>query len=162
MKTKTLGLVAVIGLTFFRRDIQRAFDPAKAISAAEARAIIRKVKANNPYVKDLSESLILGVIETESNFKQFAVSSAGALGLMQIKRGTFETVNAQFNLTVREPFDAYENIKAGMFYLQKQISALGSQSAGIQAYYTGLAGYNSGRRNFAYLTKVQTARIKYL
>ena len=43
-----------------------------------------------PYVKKyarkfgVSENLVYAIIQTESNFNQFAVSSAGAFGLMQI------------------------------------------------------------------------------
>jgi len=159
--SKMLIGTLVVGTVIFRQDLLRVFDPGRSMTVAETRAAIETIKKNYPFVADLPTSLVLGVIETESNFKVFAVSSAKALGLMQLKRPTFETVSRWYNLSLNEPFDPHQNILAGMHYLKRQINALGGNSAGIQAYYTGLAGYRSGRRNLPYLSKVLTAQIKF-
>jgi len=56
--------------------------------------------------------LVLAVVQEESQFEPRAVSSKGAIGLMQITRETAEY------LGLRDPFDVGENIEGGVRYLQ--------------------------------------------
>ena len=62
---------------------------------------------------ELPPELILAVIEVESNFDRFAISVAGARGLMQIMPSTAS------ELGVSDPTDPEQNIRAGSRYLKR-------------------------------------------
>ncbi len=76
--------------------------------------------------------LIKAIIKTESNFNQFAVSSHGAQGLMQLMPETAK------DLQVTDPFDAYQNISAGTRYFRNLLDTF---SGNIRL---SLAAYNAG------------------
>ncbi len=76
--------------------------------------------------------LIKAIIKTESNFNQFAVSSHGAQGLMQLMPETAK------DLQVTDPFDAYQNISAGTRYFRNLLDIF---SGNIKL---SLAAYNAG------------------
>ncbi len=76
--------------------------------------------------------LIKAIIKTESNFNQFAVSSQGAQGLMQLMPETAR------ELQVTDPFDAYQNISAGTRYFRNLLDTF---SGNIRL---SLAAYNAG------------------
>lgn len=64
---------------------------------------------------DVPFAFIKGVIRVESNFRRFAVSHAGAMGLMQLMPATAES------LSVDDPFDPRENIYGGTKLLRELI-----------------------------------------
>jgi soluble lytic murein transglycosylase-like protein len=77
-------------------------------------------------------SLVKAVIHQESSFNPYAVSTAGAKGLMQLMDGTGEGYG------VTDPFDPQQNVQAGTQFL-----------AGLLRKYDGnegvaLAAYNAG------------------
>ena len=76
--------------------------------------------------------LIKAIIKTESNFNQFAISSHGAQGLMQLMPETAR------DLQVTDPFDAYQNISAGTRYFRYLLDTF---SGNIRL---SLAAYNAG------------------
>ncbi|MCC6364359.1 MAG: lytic transglycosylase domain-containing protein [Bryobacterales bacterium] len=75
--------------------------------------------------------LVHSVIQVESSYNKYAVSPKGAQGMMQLIPSTART------LGVKNPFDARENIEAGVRYL-KQLQAA------FQDDRLALAAYNSG------------------
>lgn len=85
--------------------------------------------ASNKY--DIDESLITAVIRQESNFNPDAVSSAGAMGLMQLMPATAES------LGVTDAFDIYQNINGGTEYLRKQLDRFDSTELALAAYNAG-------------------------
>jgi len=108
---------------------------------AERLTILRAVHKHATHV-DVPAELVLAVIDVESNFDRFAISSTSALGLMQvmpfwIKELGYKDKNALFNIET--------NILLGCqilkFYLQVERGRL----------VEGLARYNGsvGRRTYS-------------
>lgn len=83
----------------------------------------------------LDESLVFAIIRAESNGNRFAVSSAGARGLMQLMPGTAR------DMGVKDIFDPAENIAGGTQYLAKMLNLFDNNVS------LALAGYNAGPGN---------------
>lgn len=87
-------------------------------------------------------SIIYAVIKTESNFDPRAVSSAGAIGLMQIMPSTFAWLMALLGET-HETVALYDpdiNIRYGTYFLRYLYDYYGR-------YDTAFAAYNAGMGN---------------
>ncbi|MDA8135511.1 MAG: lytic transglycosylase domain-containing protein [Desulfobacteraceae bacterium] len=109
-------------------------------------------KASSHYGVD--SDLIRRVIEAESNFKPDAVSSKGAMGLMQLMPGTAR------ELGVTDPLDPSENIMAGTRYLKKLINRYdGSVPHALAAYNWGMGNLESRRSRMPEETKNYVAKI---
>ena len=77
-------------------------------------------------------ALVHAVIEQESGWNPHAVSSKGALGIMQLMPGTAQ------QLGVRDPFSVSENIGAGTRYLASLLVEFhGEIRLAVAAYYCG-------------------------
>ena len=66
---------------------------------------------------------------------QLIVSSAGAMGLMQLEPGTYQEMAARYGLR-NDPFNPYDNIMAGAAYIHEMYQIYGSPGF--------LAAYNAG------------------
>ena len=99
-------------------------------------------------------ALIKAVIAVESGFNRQAVSAKGALGLMQLIPSTARRYG------VVNPFDPWQNIKAGTTYLSEQLQEFGDLKQALAAYNAGPASvkrYNGippYRETIAYINKV--------
>ena len=94
-----------------------------------------------PHVADaaqrfgIPESWIYAVMRTESAGKIGAVSSKGAMGLMQLMPGTWARQRTRFGLGA-DPFNPRDNIMAGASYLREMYDSYGAPGF--------LAAYNAG------------------
>ncbi|MFT8809042.1 lytic transglycosylase domain-containing protein [Gluconobacter sp.] len=84
---------------------------------------------------DIPATWIWAVMGAESGSDPGAVSSAGAMGLMQIMPGTWTDLRVRHHLG-RDPYDPRDNILAGAAYLRELHDRYGSPGF--------LAAYNAG------------------
>jgi soluble lytic murein transglycosylase-like protein len=92
---------------------------------------------------DIPEHWIYAVMRTESAGRIGAVSSAGAMGLMQLMPGTWSRQRAKFGLGA-DPFDPRDNIMAGTSYLREMHDRYGA-SGFLAAYNAGPGRYEAWR-----------------
>jgi soluble lytic murein transglycosylase-like protein len=88
----------------------------------------------------LPPALVLAVIEVESGGRNFAVSSVGARGLMQLLPSTGQFVAAQIGVSWRGPstlFDPAANVRLGVSYLAGMIERYASVRTALAAYNWG-------------------------
>jgi membrane-bound lytic murein transglycosylase B len=83
----------------------------------------------------IPEAWIYAVMRTESAGRIGAVSSAGAMGLMQLMPGTWARQRARYGLG-SDPFNPRDNIMAGTSYLREMYDSYGTTGM--------LAAYNAG------------------
>ncbi len=88
----------------------------------------------------IPERWIRAVMQAESAGNPRAVSSAGAMGLMQIMPGTWVELSAAHGFG-SDPFDRRENILAGAAYLRQMYDQFGAPGF--------LAAYNAGPGRYA-------------
>ena len=91
----------------------------------------------------LPEGWIYAVMRTESAGRIRAISSAGAMGLMQLMPGTWARQRARFGLG-SDPFDPRDNIMAGTSYLREMYDNYGA-SGFLAAYNAGPGRYEDWR-----------------
>ncbi len=94
----------------------------------------------------LDPALVFAIIREESRFDRFAVSPAGALGLMQLMPNTAKREAKKISINLindRDLFEAEKNIYIGSFYLSKLITEFDNIVFAIAAYNAGEAVVNS-------------------
>lgn len=117
------------------------FGAAPAAGQLAADAATQPSVAIAPHVAEASQRFgipgewIYAVIRAESAGRVRAVSSAGAMGLMQLMPGTWSRQRARFALGA-DPFDPRDNILAGTSYLREMHDRYGAPGF--------LAAYNAG------------------
>ncbi|QDL91071.1 lytic transglycosylase domain-containing protein [Paroceanicella profunda] len=84
----------------------------------------------------IPERWIWAVMQAESNGDLRAVSSVGAMGLMQIMPATWTSLRTRYRLD-SDPFDAHDNILAGAAYLREMYDRYGDVTAMLAAYNAG-------------------------
>ncbi|RJE87194.1 lytic transglycosylase domain-containing protein [Paracoccus onubensis] len=94
---------------------------------------------------DIPSAWIMAVMRVESAGSPHAVSSAGAMGLMQIMPGTWADLRIRYGLG-EDPHDPRDNILAGTAYLREMWVRYGNVAAMLAAYNTGPARYDEYRQ----------------
>lgn len=110
----------------------------------------------------VSKHLVMAVIAAESCFDRFAVSKAGAAGLMQLMPATARS------LGVEDPFNHIQNLRGGIRYLSKLSEQFDDQKLVLAAYnagpgnvrkYNGIPPFPETRQ---YVTRVMANYLHYL
>lgn len=112
-------------------DEATAASSAKSYTSEELDAIF--TEASNTY--GVSKDLLKAMAKAESNFNPSAVSSAGAMGIMQLMPATAAS------LGVSNAFDARENIMGGAKYISQLLEKYNGDTS------LALAAYNAGSGN---------------
>jgi len=86
--------------------------------------------------EDLEPDLLRGIAKQESGFRPCAVSSKGAMGLMQLMPATAA------ELGVKDPFDPKENVDAGARLFKQLLTSFGDLTLALGAYNAGPSKVN--------------------
>ncbi len=101
----------------------------RSVSAAEIDRYINEAAARH----HVDPNLVRALVKVESNFNPGAVSPKGAMGLMQLMPATARKYD------VRNPFDAAQNVEAGVRHLKGLLENFGGDVS------LSLAAYNAGQ-----------------
>ncbi len=82
-------------------------------------------------VAGLEPKLVMAVVAAESSYNPSAVSTKGAMGLMQLMPATA----AMYSVT--DPYDPEQNVRAGTRYLKRMLDRFGSVELALAAYNAG-------------------------
>lgn len=96
------------------------------------------LKASNKF--KLDHNLIFAIMREESRFDRFAVSPAGAIGVMQLMPYTAIKEAKQLGIKYKNDTDLFEpkiNILLGSFHLKKLIEEFGNIPMAVAAYNAG-------------------------
>lgn len=113
-------------------------------------ASVERPAAAHPYAAHIAEASqrfgipehwIRAVLRAESAGDLRAVSSAGAMGLMQVMPDTWAGLRIRYGLG-RDPYDPRDNILAGTAYLREMFDRYGNVSAMLAAYNAGPGRYD--------------------
>ena len=104
-----------------------------AASAADLRKIYSPIIKKVAGKYRIDPELVHVVIRAESNYDPFAISSAGAMGLMQLMPATARQYG------VSNVFDPAQNIEGGVRYLKDLVRLYNGQTRLV------LAAYNAGQ-----------------
>jgi len=107
-----------------------------AASAADLRKLYRPIIKQVAGKHGIDPELVHIVIRAESNYDAFAISSAGAMGLMQLMPAT------ALQYGVRNIFDPAQNIEGGVRYLKDLVRLYKDQKDQTKLV---LAAYNAGQ-----------------
>ena len=122
--------------------------PALAQSAAQDRAAA--AHPHDAHIAEASQRFgipaawIIAVMRAESAGDLRAVSSAGAMGLMQVMPDTWADLRIRYALG-HDPYHARDNILAGTAYLREMWDRYGNVAAMLAAYNAGPARYDEYR-----------------
>lgn len=119
--------VSTQGSSSFASSLENATDKSKTSLDSIFEAASRKY--------GVPVTLLKAVAKTESNFNSTAVSSCGAMGIMQLMPATAKS------LGVTDPFDPEQNIMGGAKYLAQMLKEFGGKIE------LAVAAYNAGPGN---------------
>lgn len=146
-----------VGWTFGEKPRQRRNQQPQRHTWIKPESLDWKKGSNNVSLRQLATrhnvelELILAVVRVESNFNPNAVSSSGAVGLMQLMPGTARDLGLKVpryrnvlkpshNERIDERFNPRKNMVAGVTYLKTQLRRYdGSYVRAAAAYYVGPA-----------------------
>ena len=98
------------------------------------------------WMEGVDAGLVKAVATVESGWNQWAISSAGAIGIMQVMPGTVWWLEWEvFGFDFNEYESAWDNVRLGARYLRILLDATGGDYYGaVAAYYQGLSPTEAG------------------
>lgn len=109
---------------------------------------------------ELPVSLILAIIESESDYNPTTVSRVGCIGLMQLSPSTAREVATSIGLRWFELKNIENNITLGVAYLRALYSLYGQWDMALTAYNQGPRYFSShGRKINAYARRIMNRRL---
>lgn len=147
------------GLSAIRRSALLLLLSGLIVTAAAPPAVLAQIAspasaaAAHPHAPHIAEATrrfgiptawIVAVMRAESAGDVRAVSSAGAMGLMQVMPDTWAELRIRYGLG-RNPYDPRDNILAGTAYLREMWDRYGDIAAMLAAYNAGPARYDEHR-----------------
>lgn len=139
-KKKKLSLVLIISAVLLLVCIGLYFLLSPSIDRALYPREYQELVERYAKQYDVPENLIYAIIRTESDFEAGAVSTAGAVGLMQVMPSTFRWLSDDMlgeHLEDSMLYDPETNIRYGVYYLRRLYDRYGS-------WQTACAAYNAG------------------
>lgn len=97
---------------------------------------------------EIDPSLVLAIIQVESNFSPTAVSEKGAVGLMQVMPSTAEYLAEKLGISIsgkKELHDPFLNVRLGIYYLSLLEDRFDNIEDALFAYYYGPSRFESSR-----------------
>jgi soluble lytic murein transglycosylase-like protein len=113
---------------FVMPNIQVGTDACDPLASSEIDRLIKAAAGKH----DIKPDLLRAVMRQESGFRPCAISTAGAMGLMQIMPQTAD------DLALDDPFDPDANVDAGARYLKQLLTRYNGDRA------LALGAYNAG------------------
>lgn len=107
----------------------------------------------------LDRATVFSIIKTESNFNVNAVSSAGAIGLMQITPSTAEYIAERLNMNEYDLRDAENNIQFGCYYMNYLIFRFKNVQTAHVAYNAGEGNVQKWLSNKEYSADGVTLKV---
>lgn len=141
MRWNRMGFAAFLAAALFGKA--PAFGQAAAEQAQPRTVDIASHVAEASQRFGIPEQWIYAVMRAESAGRIGAVSSAGAMGLMQLMPGTWARQRARFGLGA-DPFEPRDNIIAGASYLRELYDSYGAPGF-LAAYNAGVGRYEDWR-----------------
>jgi N-acetylmuramoyl-L-alanine amidase len=122
-------------------SIPGAQAPASSVSLlSPEREAVRQMLVEEATRQGVPSPFVLAVAWHESGWRQGALSSAGAVGVMQLLPATGQWVG---DVMLGQPVDIHDvrsNIRAGVRLLAHYLNRYGSRELALAAYYQGQAG----------------------
>jgi LysM repeat protein len=115
--------------------------PARPVDA-DLEAMIDEIA----YMEGVEPGLVKAIATVESGWSQWAISHAGAIGIMQVMPGTVWWLETEvFGFDFNEYDSAWDNVRLGARYLRILLEETGGDDySAVSAYYQGLTPTQAG------------------